>query len=199
MRKFGGTAFLQKVCRNEKRKFEAKFAFDSFTCWWPPGQVDSKAYYFILSMNNNQFHSYVYSIYSNELEIKDTTECSTSESYLDMSMNLDANDKLMTQLYDERNDFNFSINFPDLCSNISSSFEYGIYILQLIRYSRACSAYDHFLILDSLSTNKLMSQGFLKSRLQAAFRNFYGRYNDLVCQYSLPLGQMLSIAFHTNC
>jgi hypothetical protein len=28
----------------------------------------------VLSINNNQFHSYVYSIYPNELEIKDTTE-----------------------------------------------------------------------------------------------------------------------------
>jgi hypothetical protein len=29
------------------------------------------------SINNNQFHSYIDLIYSNELEIKDTTECST--------------------------------------------------------------------------------------------------------------------------
>jgi hypothetical protein len=35
-----------------------------------------------LSINNNQFHSYVDSIHFNELEIKDTTECCTSASYL---------------------------------------------------------------------------------------------------------------------
>jgi hypothetical protein len=39
---------------------------------------------------------------------------------------------------------------------------------------------------------------FLLTRLYAAFRKFYGRYNDLVCLYSLPLGQMLSDVFHTN-
>jgi hypothetical protein len=32
----------------------------------------------VLSIKNNQFHSYVDSIYPNELDIKDTTECSTS-------------------------------------------------------------------------------------------------------------------------
>jgi hypothetical protein len=34
----------------------------------------------VLSINNNHFHSYVDSIYPNELEIKDTTECSTFAS-----------------------------------------------------------------------------------------------------------------------
>jgi hypothetical protein len=34
------------------------------------------------------------------------------------------------------------------------------------------------LVRGSLLTNKLMSQGFQMPRLQAAFRKFYGRYND---------------------
>jgi hypothetical protein len=38
----------------------------------------------ILSINNNQFHLYVDSIYPNKLEIKDTTDCSISASYLDI-------------------------------------------------------------------------------------------------------------------
>jgi hypothetical protein len=67
----------------------------------------------VLSINNNHFHSYVDSIYPNALEIKDTTNCSTSASYLDVLLKLDTNGKLMTQLSDKRNDFNFSIvNFP---------------------------------------------------------------------------------------
>jgi hypothetical protein len=72
----------------------------------------------ILSINNNQFHSYVNSIYPNELEIKDTTECTTSAFFLDVLLKLDTNGKITTQLYDKQNDFNFSIvNFPYLCSN----------------------------------------------------------------------------------
>jgi hypothetical protein len=42
--------------------------------------------------------------------MKDTIECSTSASYLDVLLTLDANGKLMTHLYDKL-DF-FSVNFP---------------------------------------------------------------------------------------
>jgi hypothetical protein len=48
-------------------------------------------------------------MYPNELEVKDTTECSTSASYLDILLEMDTNGKLMTQLYDRLGDFNFSI------------------------------------------------------------------------------------------
>jgi hypothetical protein len=63
----------------------------------------------VLSINNNQFHTYVDSIYTNELEIKDTTECSTSALYLDRLLKLDTNCKLTIQIYDKRDDLNVSI------------------------------------------------------------------------------------------
>jgi hypothetical protein len=50
---------------------------------------------------------------------------------------------------------------------------------------RTCLTYDQFLIRGSLLTNKWITQGFLQSRLQAAFCKFYGRYSDLVEQYNL--------------
>jgi hypothetical protein len=138
---------------------------------------------------------YVDLIYPNELEIKDTTECSTSASYLDILLKLDSKVKITTQLYDKRIAYNFSIvNFPYLCSNIPASPAYGVYISQLIRYARACSTYDQFLVRGSLLTNKLMSQEFQLSRLQAAFRKFYSRYNDLIFPYNLSLSDM----FHIN-
>ena len=139
-------------------------------------------------------------IYPSELEIKDTTECSTFASYLDVLLKLDTNGKITTQLYDKRDDFNFSIvNFPYLCKNIPASPAYGVYISQLIRYARACSTYK-FPVRGNLltDTGTLMSQGFQLSRLQAAVRKCYGRYNDLICPYNLYLGHMLSDMFHTN-
>jgi hypothetical protein len=98
----------------------------------------------VLSINNDQFHSYVDSIYLSELEIKDTTESSTSASYLE---NVDAGGKLTTQLYDKRDHFSLTIvNFPYtcICSNIPLSPAYGVYISQLIRNARVCSIYDQF-------------------------------------------------------
>jgi hypothetical protein len=101
--------------------------------------------------------------------------------------------------YDKRDDFNFSIvNFPYLCSNTPASPAYGVYISQLLRYARACSAYDQFLLRGNLLTKKLMSQGFQMSHLQAAFRKVYGRYNDLIHPYNLSLGHMLFDMFHNN-
>jgi hypothetical protein len=130
---------------------------------------------------------------------QDTTEYSTSASYLDALLKLDTNGKLTTQLYDKRDDFNFSIvNFRYLLSNIPPSPAYGVYISQLIRYARACSAYDQFLLRGNLLTKKLMSQWFQMSRLQAVFRKFYGRYNVLIYSYNLSLGHKLSDMFHNN-
>jgi hypothetical protein len=46
---------------------------------------------------------------------------------------------------------NFSIvDFPYLFSNIPASPAYGVYISKLIRYARACSAHDQFLVRGSL-------------------------------------------------
>jgi hypothetical protein len=34
------------------------------------------------------------------------------------------------------------VNFPFICSNIAAAHAYGVYISQLIRYSRACGSYQ---------------------------------------------------------
>jgi hypothetical protein len=54
--------------------------------------------YDFVSININQFHSYVDSIYPNELEIKDTTQFSTSASYLDVLLKLDTDGKIIDWL-----------------------------------------------------------------------------------------------------
>ena len=105
-------------------------------------------------------------IYPSELEIKDTTESSTSASYLDVLLNIDSGGKLTTQLYDKRDDFNFAIvNFPYTCSNIPLSPAYGVYLSKLIQYARTYSTYHQFSSRSRPLTDKLIKQGFLQSRL----------------------------------
>jgi hypothetical protein len=102
--------------------------------------------------------------------------------------------------YDKRDDFDFAIvNVTFLCSNIPLSPAYGVYISQLIRYSRACFAYEEFSKREKLLTKKLMLQGYNESRLKSSFRKFCGHYNDLVCDYKLSLAHMLDNLFHTIC
>jgi hypothetical protein len=154
----------------------------------------------VLSINNHDFHNYVHLIYPDELKINDTTEYDKSASYLHILLIIDSNGRLTTTLYEKCDDFDFVIaNFPFLCTNIPLSPAYGVYISQLIRYTRACFVYKDFSKRGQLLTKKLMLQGCNESRLKSSFRKFYGRHNDLVCDYKLALAYMLNDLFHTLC
>ena len=101
--------------------------------------------------------------------------------------------QLHTSIYDKRDDFNFHItNFPFLSSNIPSSPAYGVFISQLIRYARACSSYECFILRARRLSSKLLKQGYLVECLKSSFRKFYGRYEDLVEQYGVTLSRMLN-------
>jgi hypothetical protein len=103
----------------------------------------------VLSLNNSRFGDFVERIYPIELEIKDTTE-----------------GRLRTKPHDKRDDFNFPIlNFPCMC-NIQESPAYGVYISQLIRYSRVRGSSQDFLDRGLLLTRKLLNQGFLLLKLK---------------------------------
>ena len=131
-------------------------------------------------------------MYPPELEIKDTTESNTSASYLDLLLSFCRDGQLRTSLYDKRDDFNFHItNFPFLSSNIPSSPAYGVFISQLIRYARACSSYECFILRAMRLSKKLLGQGYVKERLKSSLRKFYCRYADLTKQYEVPLSRML--------
>ena len=146
----------------------------------------------VLSINNPDFANYLGQMYPAELEIKDTTESNTSASYLDLLLSIESDGQLRTSLYDKRDDFNFHItNFPFLSSNIPSSPAYGVFISQLIRYARACSSYECFILRAARLSSKLLGQGYVLERLKSSLRKFYGRYGDLIKHYEVSLSKML--------
>ena len=59
------------------------------------------------------------------------------------------------------------VNFPFLSSNITSAPVYGVYVSQLIRYTRTCSNYQDFMESRKVLTTKLLSQGYQKTKLVA--------------------------------
>ena len=72
-------------------------------------------------------------------------------------------------------DFNFHFtNFPFLKSNIPSSPAYGVFFSQIIRYARACSSDECFILRAVRLCNKLFGQGFVKERLESSLRKCYG-------------------------
>ena len=146
-----------------------------------------------LSINNPEFENYLGQMYPAELEIKDTTKSITSASYLDLHLSIGRDGQLHTSIYDKRDDFNFPItNFPFLSSNVPSSPAYGVFIDQLIRYTRACSSYECFILRARRHSSKLLKQGYFMERLKSSFRKFYGRYGDLIQQYEVTLSRMLN-------
>ena len=124
--------FIQSLLLNGKQKLASQFNF---------------TYRYIDDVLYQDFENYLGQMYPAELEIKDTKEINTSASYLDLLLSIESGNKLRTSLYDKCDDFNFHItNFPFLRSNIPSSPAYGVFISQLIRYARACTSYECFIL-----------------------------------------------------
>ena len=67
-----------------------------------------------------------------------------------------------------------------------------VFISQLIRYARACSSYECFILRARRLSSKLLKQGYLVERFKSSFKKFYGRYGDLVEQYGVTLSRMLN-------
>ena len=146
----------------------------------------------VLSIDNSDFENNFDQMYPPGLEIKDTTESNTSASYLSLLLSIGRDGQLCTSLHDKRDEFNIHItNFPFLRSNISSSPAYGVFISQLIRYARACSSYECFILRAMRLSNKLLEQGYVKKHLRSSLRKFYGQYGDLIKQYEVPFSRML--------
>ena len=86
----------------------------------------------VLSINNPEFENYLGQMYPAELEIKDTTESITSDSYLDLLLRIERDGHFHNSIYDKRDDFNLHItSFLFLSCNIPSSPAYGVFSLSL--------------------------------------------------------------------
>jgi hypothetical protein len=55
-------------------------------------------------LKNVRFGDYLHLIYSNELEVKDTTDTQNSVSYRDIHLEINNGGRLKTQLYNKRDD-----------------------------------------------------------------------------------------------
>ena len=145
----------------------------------------------VLSINNPDFDNYLGQMYPAELEIKDTAESNTSASCLDLLLSIESDGQMRTSLCDKSDDFNFHItNFPFPSNNISSSPAYDVFISQLLRYARACSSYECFILRAVRLSYKLFGQEYVMERLKSSLRKFNGRYGDLIKHYEISLSQM---------
>ena len=104
-------------------------------------------------------------------------------SYLDLLIDI-SNGDLVCLIFDKRDAFDFNIvNFSDLSENIPTSPAHGTYILQLLRYIRACHNYDNFSFRHSMLAERLFNQGFSARKLMRTFYNFMGGYPELASKF----------------
>ena len=141
---------------------------------------------------HNLFHWYILQSW----KFEETIDIASFASFLDLFLEFDDSGQLSTNIYDKRVDFNFKIlNFPNMCSNIPASPTYGVYISQLIRYTRAISNYSDFLKRHVHLRNRLLDQGYKKIRLIRSLKKFIFRYQYLVEIYSVSAERIISDAF----
>ena len=92
---------LQGLLKNKDRKLSQTFN-SSFR------YIDD-----VLWLNNSQFGDYLYGIYPNELQVKDTTDNQKFASCRDLHLEIANKGRSKTKLYDKCGDFTFQIaNFP---------------------------------------------------------------------------------------
>ena len=99
------------------------------------------------------------------------------------------------------------VNFPFLISNIPQSPDiiylikyviytkwylyYGVFVSQLIRYARAFSLYEDYIMRSQLLTSKLLKQGFTRNRPIATFKKFYGRRSVLIDRFIISVTNII--------
>ena len=152
----------------------------------------------LFSVNNDNFGNCIREIYSSELQLKDTTLSSTEVCYLDTKIvHGDSSAPFHISVYDKREDFDFRIvNFPFMDSNIPFFFPatpaYGVYISQLVRYARICTAKADFMHRLRRLSSRLKQQGFKSTLLVKSVKKFFKRHCTTMVRYNVTLRELRS-------
>jgi len=127
--------------------------------------------------------------------VLDTTLSSTEVCYLDTKIvHGDSSAPFLISVYDKREDFDLRIvNFPFMDSNIPPAPAYGVYISQLVRYARICTARADFVRrLPSLSS-RLKLQGFKSSLLAKSVKKFFKHHCTGMVKCGVTLRELRSV------
>lgn len=175
--------FLEKLTKeniHEARKFSNCFRY-----------IDD----LIAFNNNNLMDKYKHKIYPKEMVLNKENTHDTNATFLDINLKI-VNNILETSLYDKRDNFDFSINnFPILSGNIHFKRSHGIFISQLIRFSKVCMDKNDFIMRCKRMVNKLCQQFFNKDLLKQKFSSFYDKYYDLIKKYNVTKLKMMQDIF----
>ena len=145
----------------------------------------------LLNTDNIYFDQMVDRIYPTELQLNRANSFDTEAPFLDLNLCTSIG-TVSTKIYDKRDNFDFDIvNFPFLDGDVPRCTSYGVYISQLIRFTRASSNLNDFNYRNKALTAKLLRQGYRYFKLRKAFSKFYRRHSALSEKYSVSLKTLL--------
>ena len=145
----------------------------------------------LLNIDNIYFDQMVDRIYPTELQLNRANSSDTEAPFFDLNLCISYG-TVSTNIYDKRDDFDFGIvNIPYLDGDVPRRTSYGVYISQLIRFTRASSNLNDFNCRNKALTAKLLRQGYRYFKLRKAFSKFYRRHSALLEKYSVSLKTLL--------
>ena len=122
------------------------------------------------NIDNPYLKGMVNQIYPSNLQLNKANTSDTEAPFLNLHLSI-SNGFVSSKIYDKHDDFDFDIvNFPILDGDVPCRPSYGVYISQLIRFSRVCSHVDDFKTRNKCLTAKLFKQGYHRyHKLRKAF------------------------------
>ena len=130
----------------------------------------------IFTIDNPEFEKHIPDIYPAELQLNKANTSDKETSFLDLNIKVISSD-IHTSVYDERDDFEFPIvNFPWLSGDVPRLLSYGIYISQLVRFARCCTAVLDFHSKNLQITSKLLTQGYRYHKLRKQKQKYRGMF-----------------------
>ena len=113
-----------------------------------------------MNFDNTYFDGLISQIYPPELQLNKANSSETDAAFLDLHLSI-VDGFVSCKIYDKRDDFDFEIvNFPLLHGDVPRAASYGVYISQLIRFSRVSCHATEFNTRNKLLTAKLLNLGY---------------------------------------
>ena len=100
----------------------------------------------IFTIDNPEFEKHIPDIYQTELHLNKANTSDKETSFLDLNIKVIGSDvDTCSSIYDKRDDFGFPIvNFPWSSGDVPRLPSYGVYISQLVRFTRCCTSVSDF-------------------------------------------------------
>ena len=137
----------------------------------------------IFTIDDPEFEKHTPDIYPTELQLNKANTSDKETAFLDLNIKVIGSD-VHTSVYDKRDDFGFPIvNFPWLGVDVPRLPSFGIYISQLVKFTRCCTSVSDFNSWSLQLTSKLLTQGYRYHKLRKIFGEFFRSYSDLLSKF----------------